>query len=278
MPQQGLKAESTEDGFFEYNNSEVHFIRFGNGEKLLIALHGFGDRASLFSALETGLKNDYTVYAFDLPYHGQTQWQSASFSQKNMLDLFEIVLKKENKKRFELMGFSFGGRIVLSMIFELINKVDKIYLIAPDGIQTKGMFSALVTPVWFRRFLQKLVNQPDTLIKIMEKCQELGLLSSFSFQFIQTNLATPKRRERLFNTWVSLSDFGVDLKKTKAILKVRAIPVELYFGKSDKIIPPSAGEKLSNGIPNIRLHLIDEGHRLVNERLNDLIRGQLKVT
>jgi pimeloyl-ACP methyl ester carboxylesterase len=265
-----------EDGFLEYKNSKIYFLKFGNGEKLLIALHGFGDQASVFLPLEPALKKDYTVYALDLPFHGQTQWQGDSFSKKNMIYIFELILKREHKTRFELMGFSFGGRIILSSLLETISKLDKIYLIAPDGVKTRGIFNAMLVPVWLRRFIKKQINHPDWVIKIMEKAYQIGLLTKFNFSFIRHNISTQQRRERIFNTWISLSDFSVNLKKSRNVLKEYSIPVELYFGKLDKIIPLKAGEKLSNGMPNIRLNILEEGHLLLNEKLNDLISDQLK--
>jgi pimeloyl-ACP methyl ester carboxylesterase len=274
----GLKAEPIEEGFLNYKTSKVRFIRFGNGEKLLIALHGFGDRANQFLALETALKKDYIVFAIDLPYHGQTQWIGDSFSKKDLLALFDSILKREHKNRFELMGFSFGGRIILASLFDSIKSLDKIYLIAPDGIQTKGIFNALLVPIWFRRLLKRWASKPDFLIKILEKCNKARLLGRFNFNFIKNNIATAKRRDRLFNTWVSLNDFRVDQEEVRNLLKKHAIPVELYFGKNDTIIPLKAGEKLKNGIPNIRLNVIDQGHLLLNEKLNKLIRNQLEVS
>lgn len=264
-----------EEGFLAYGNAKVHFLKFGKGDKLLIALHGFGDRAKLFLSLEPALKKNYTVYAIDLPYHGQTQWQEDSFSKRNMIDIFDLILKQEHKKRFELMGFSFGGRIILASLFELINQLNKIYLIAPDGIQTKGIFNAMLVPIWFRRLLEKWINKPDLMVKIIEKGHQIGLINKFNFNFIQQNIATAKRRERIFKTWVSLSDFSVDLKKVRNLLKKNSIPVELYFGKWDKIIPLEVGKELSDGIPNVRLNVIDEGHLLLNEKLNEMINDQL---
>jgi len=277
LSKHGLKAASLEEDFLEYGNSKIHFLKFGNGGKLLIALHGFGDQASVFFPLEPALKKDYTVYAFDLPFHGQSQWQSDSFSKGNMLDIFKLILKREHKTRFELMGFSFGGRIILSSLLEIIPKLDKVYLIAPDGVQTKRIFNAILVPVWLRRLIKKQIDQPEWVIKILEKAYQVGLLSKFNFSFVRHNIATKKRRERIFNTWISLSDFRVDLKKTRNILKEHSIPTELYFGKLDKIIPLEVGEKLSKGIPNIRLNVLEEGHLLLNEKLNDLINDQLKI-
>ena len=275
MSKYGLNNEPSLEGFLEFQNSKVAFHKFGGGERLLIAFHGYGDQALIFLALEPALKKDYTLYAIDLPYHGQTEWQSDSFSKKNVLDWIDLILKKETKNRFELMGYSYGGRIILSLISELKNYLDKIYLIAPDGIDTKGMFSASIPPVWLRRVLKGMAKNPDKLIRMAAKFHKIGWLSSFNFYFIQTNLATEKRRERLFYTWISLKDFEVDLRKVRSFLKEQVIPVELYFGKYDQIIPLSAGEKLRKGIPNIRLNIIDEGHRLINEKLNQVIADQL---
>ncbi len=267
-----------EEVFFDYKNSKLHVIKFGKGEKLLIALHGFGDQAKLFLALEDALKNDYTIYAINLPYHGQTQWKEDCFSKNNITDLFDIILKREQKARFELMGFSYGGRIVLAVLFDVINRLDKVYLIAPEGIQAKGMFSARIVPVWLRRILKKSINNPEWLVRILEIYYKTGILSRFNYNFIKKNISTEKRRERIFNTWIFLNNFEVNLTGTRKLLKESALPVELYFGKYDKIIPSEVGEKLSKEIPNIRLNVINEGHLLINEKLNELIRDQLKTT
>ena len=267
-----------ESGFLEYKNSKIHFIKFGNGDKLLIALHGFGDQDASFFALELALKNDYTVYAIALPFHGETQWEDGFFSQNDMLDLFKLILNRENKNRFELMGYSLGGRIILAMLPKVIKDLDKIYLIAPDGIKTDRKLSASIVPVWLRRLIKKRAKDPKILIKIVAGAYKLGLVSKFNFHFIKFNLNSPKLRERIFNTWISLHDFNVDLKRIKKLLKEKKILVELYYGKYDKIIPLRAGEKLSAGLSKVKLNILNEGHLLLNEKLNELIHEQLKET
>lgn len=275
MSKHGLKIEHLEDGFLNCENSKIHYTKFGSGDKLLIALHGFGDQSASFVALESALKNDYTVYAIDLPFHNQTQWQKDSFSQKDMIRLFKLILDREDKKRFELMGYSYGGRIILAMLSKIVEDLDKIYLIAPDGIKTKMMVRASIVPVWLRRILKNYANNPEMLIKIIEGVYKMGFVSKFNFHFIKFNLRSPKLRDRIFDTWISLSNFDVDLKKAKELLKEYAIPVELYYGKHDKIIPLNSGERLSSGLPNARLHVLNEGHLLLNEKLSELIKNQL---
>ena len=274
MSTYGPKGASTEAGYLEYEDSKVHFIRFGKGEKLLIALPGFGDQAALFLALQEALTGDYTVYAIDLPFHGKTIWKKESFSKKDITGVFDLISKKEQKERFELMGFSFGGRIILASISKVIDRLDGIRLIAPDGIRTKGMFTALIVPVWLRRLLKRSMNNLDWLVGNLEVFHKIGWLGSYDLRFIRHNMATPELRQRIFNTWISLNEFIVNLNKVKECLSQYPVPVELYLGKYDKIIPMEAGEQLQKGLSNIRLNIVEDGHRMVNENLNQFMLDQ----
>lgn len=263
------------EDFFEYESSKIHFIKFGDGEKLLIALHGFGDRASSFLALKTALQKEYTVYAIDLPFHGQTQWQGDSFSQKDILGWFKIILDREKKQRYNLMGFSLGGRIILALLSRVLKDVDKIYMIAPDGLKTNGMSIASLAPIWLRRFLKAQAFNPNILIKIVKGGYQIGLVSKFNFHFVQYNLLAEERQDRIFNTWIALNNFEVKLEEVRLLLMEIAIPIELYFGKHDKIIPLTAGQKFADGMPNVHLSIINEGHLLLNEKLDKLIGKQI---
>ena len=58
--------------FIPHPAGRVHILCFGTGPELLIALHGFGDRARMFAVLEPALADRYRVVAVDWPFHGQT--------------------------------------------------------------------------------------------------------------------------------------------------------------------------------------------------------------
>ena len=275
MSEYELKGGSQENGFLEYENSKVHFIKFGQGDKLLIALPGFGDPASLYLALQMALEKDYTVFAIDLPFHGKTQWNKPVFYKKDLINIFNLLAKKEGKQRFELMGYSFGGRIILSSLPELINSLDKIYLVASDGMQTDGMTIALKVPLWLRRVLEKVASKPTRFDWLLNIFYKVGFISKFNRKFIRYNLAIQERRDRIFKTWFSLNDFQVPLKKVKLLLKEAAIPVALYFGTEDNIITLKGGLKFKEGLTNVELNTLEEGHRLLNEKLNALLSNQL---
>ncbi|MBL7798722.1 MAG: hypothetical protein JNJ90_19650, partial [Saprospiraceae bacterium] len=78
--------------FLELNGANIHCLRFGEGPQLLVALHGFGDRARLFAILEEALSERYTVVAIDLPFHGQTEWPNRTFSKADLLAVVRQIM------------------------------------------------------------------------------------------------------------------------------------------------------------------------------------------
>jgi pimeloyl-ACP methyl ester carboxylesterase len=265
-----------EKGFLKYENSKVHFYRFGNGNRLLIALHGFADEGAMFLKLEESLKESYTVYSLDLPFHGLTEWDKEEFDEKDISVLFKMILQKENKERFDLMGFSFGGRIVQKMLFEWIPQVDKVFLIAPDGLKTKWLSLVNLMPRWFKSFLKWILLKPDWFINLVKHFYRWGFINRFLHNFVCFHFGTKEKRDRVFHTWYSLGNFKINPKKVKKLLRQYPISVDMYFGSHDKIIPLSTAVLLSAGMPNIRVFEIDAGHLLVDAKLNVLLKTQLQ--
>jgi pimeloyl-ACP methyl ester carboxylesterase len=262
-------------GILKYEGSEIHFLRFGKGNRLLIALHGFADEASLFLKLEESLKETYTVYCIDLPFHGLTQWNKKVFDRKDISAIFKMILTKENKERFDLMGFSLGGRIVLKMLFEWIPQVDKFYLIAPDGLDTKWLSKVNLIPGWMKSFLQWILSNPGWVIIMVKRFYHWRLINRFTHNFVCYHIHTKENRNRLFGSWHSLGYFDIKPRKVKSLLKKYSVTIDMYFGTHDEVIPVSAAALLSTDMPNVRVFEIEGGHLLVNKKLNDLLKIQL---
>jgi pimeloyl-ACP methyl ester carboxylesterase len=265
-----------ETGFLNYKNSKVHYTRFGEGSQLLIALHGFADQGALFCALEQSLSSYYTVYSIDLPFHGKTKWSASHFDQKDLSGIIEVIRQKEAKERINFMGYSMGGRLVQKLLFEWIPVVDKVYLIAPDGLNTKWMFNVNMMPLPLRHMIHWLLKNPNWMIWLIRKSYRWKLISKFIHDFAFYHISTKEKRDRIFNTWYSLGQFRLNLYKVKKLLLKYPIPVTMFFGKRDEVIPPDSGKLLSDGLNNVEIHLIDEGHLLIDEKLNKLLADQLQ--
>ncbi|MEO1516052.1 MAG: alpha/beta hydrolase [Bacteroidota bacterium] len=265
-----------ENGFLDWKGSQVHYHRFGTGPRLLFALHGYGDHAGLFDPLLPALHNSHTTYAIDLPFHGKTQWNGPRFLQADIHGILLQLALENGQKRFDLMGYSFGGRIVQSLLWSCGPQVERMFLIAPDGLQTQGMSLATNTPYFLRALLGRLLQrQPDFVVSLIDRLYQWKLISRFVRDFCKLHLRTEKRRNRAMASWLSLHDFQFHPKELKKLLRQLDIPLHLYFGKRDKIVSSSGGEWLAKDLPNAQLHMLEGGHLLVGKELQGLLAQQL---
>lgn len=259
--------------FLSYNNSEVEYIKYGNGEKLLIAFHGFGDSAWLFKVLEPALCEKYTVYALSFPYHGNTKWASELFSKEDICAIIYKIMKTENKERLTLMGYSMGGKIVLNLVPILSEILDKLYLLAPDGIKTHVLYDVHLLPNWFVSSVKWLMSKPKYFFKVVKFFHKNGMLSKFLYDFTKNHFSTQEQRQRFFNVSQSLQDsFEPNIKKIKKIINEKNMEVEMYFGKRDQVISPEAGTIFSKGLNNCNFQLLNKGHLLIDRDLIEILK------
>ncbi|TNE58352.1 MAG: alpha/beta hydrolase [Bacteroidetes bacterium] len=255
--------------YLDHREASIHCLRFGQGPRLLIALHGFGDRARLFAILEEALAPRYTVVAVDLPFHGQTEWPYQTFSKQDILEIVRKIMEREGKDRLCLMGYSFGARLVQAMLPDLLPQLDKLYLLAPDGIRTKGMPLAVRTPMWARRLLFRLLQPPDWFLFLVDTGRRLGVVPPLISGFLAFNLKRPERFRRTFGCWLSLRSFYLRRRRIKAIWRESGLPVDIYFGTKDEMIRYKTVKKMVEGVRNVRIYLMDAGHRLIGEDLKE---------
>ena len=262
--------------FYDHPHGKIHTLRFGQGEKLLIALHGFGDRARMFAVLEEALGANYTVVAIDWPFHGQTEWSKETFEKEDLLDIIRRILSEHDKNRFCLMGFSFGGRLSQAMLPELADQLDKLYLFSPDGVKTKGMTIAVHTPVWVRRFLLKILRKPDWFISLVQAGRKIGLVPPLIHHFLTNNLNRPERLQRTFGCWLAMDSFYLRRRDIRDVLEKTGLPTDVYIGLHDRFLHQKELKKLYEGLPNVRVFWLEEGHRIVGEGLAEEIIAKVR--
>ncbi len=262
--------------FFEHPSGRIHTLRFGEGPKLLIALHGFGDRARMFAVLEEALGTNYTVVAMDWPFHGQTEWSKETFTKEDLLVVIRQILEKEGKTRFCLMGFSFGARLSQAMLPELAGQLDKLYLFSPDGVKTKGMTMAVHTPMWVRRFLFNILKKPDWFINLVQAGRKIGLVPPLIQHFLANNLNRPERLQRTFGCWFALDSFYLPRRQIRDVLEKTGLPTDVYIGLHDRFLHQEVLKKLYEGLPNVRVSWLEEGHRIVGEGLGEEILAKVR--
>jgi pimeloyl-ACP methyl ester carboxylesterase len=259
--------------FFDHPSGKIHCLQFGTGPELLIALHGFSDRARMFAVLEPALSARYTVVAIDWPFHGQTEWSPRTFSKQDLLGIIQMVVAAHGATRFSLMGFSFGARLAQALLPDIYPQLNKLYLLSPDGVKTKGMSTAARTPMWLRHFLYRILQKPGWFISLVNAGNKIGVVPPLVHHFLSNNLNKPDRFRRTFGCWIAMESFYLRRKNIQKILGDSKLPTEVYIGLNDPMLRQKTLKKLYENLPNVQVYWLDEGHRLIGEELNTHLKA-----
>lgn len=261
--------------YLTYNNSTIHYARFGNGPKLLFCFHGYGRESYTFSIFEKKLGSAFTIIAIDIPYHGLTKWQEETqFKPGNLVQFLleiRVLLKKEDSK-FSLLGFSMGGRVALYLTQLLAEKVEKLVLIAPDGLQFNSL-RYFATETWLgNKIFNYTIYHPKWLLSLINKAEKWnfihGSVADFALYFINDE----KNRILLYQRLTAIRDFKVSNSRLKQLIRKYKIPVRMMFGRFDKVIPLAGGEKFKAGIEEFAsMKIVESGHHLLSEGQVDKI-------
>ena len=260
------------EGVLDLSSGKIHYHRFGQGKKILLALHGFAGRGRIFKSLEISLKDQITLYAPDLPFHGNTQWSREFYTQKDLVELVDAILILEGKSTLQILGYSLGGRLIMSALSALCLKLEKVYLVAPDGLGTRWMSIPEHLPLFARRGFKKGLLHPQCLLSFSAFCHRIKLVDPFVHRYLSHHLHLEDRRLRLYHTWLSLSHFKVN--KTlfrKAKEQYPNLPLIFIIGNKDHLINSKKIQSLAHGLPYTEVIVTDKGHHLIEKSLAEWI-------
>jgi pimeloyl-ACP methyl ester carboxylesterase len=248
-----------------YGKSTFHCLKMGTGDELLLAFHGYGERCSLFRPLIRDMPERFTLYAVDLPMHGQTWWRGKRVRGEAFTWLIRKILKREDAVSCSLMGFSFGGRLALYLTEQVPHLVGNLYLIAPDGIAASGIYSYVQrVPYLVKRLTFRfLVNGP--MARLATKLYSRGWLSHHNHRFVEVHFSNFRRRRRLLVYWLSLDGVTPDWEKVRMTIREHGLKVKLFLATRDEIIPSKAGKLLTEGVDSAEIIFLNANHNQVRK-------------
>lgn len=253
-----------ENIILSYKKSQINCVKAGTGKELLVAFHGYGERSSLFLPLARKLPDRFTLYAIDLPIHGQSRWRGKKIIGEDFIWIVREILKKEDAVRCSLMGFSLGGRIALYLVEKVPHLVNHIYLIAPDGIVSSGIYRSIqrVPDTIKRLTFRFLVNSWSA--RLAKRLYLRGWLNHHNYRFSEVHFATRQKRRRLLIYWMALNDFDPNWKLVREIIKKHQIKMRVFLGTHDEVIPTAAGRVLTEGVDDAEVVFINSNHKQIN--------------
>src|SRR6185312_5504156 len=217
---------------FEYKKALLHFSKYGRGDKVLLCFHGYGQSNKDFNILQEALKDKYTVYTFDLFYHGESFWHEKEkpLSKEFWYELVNAFLNTHHVQYFSVAGFSMGGKFTLPIVKYFSDRIEKIILIAPDGV-TLNFWYKLATGFSFTRaLLRTIVVKPNLYLNLIKLFSIVKLVPSSTVKFANSQMITRQQRRRVYYSWVVFRMLKVNIKEIARLINSSNIPLIIFLG------------------------------------------------
>ena len=240
-----------------------------NPSAVLCLVHGLGEHSGRYHHVADYLiKNQISVYAFDLRGHGLSRGKRGHTPNHDMLlddveDLLKVVRVEHNDIPIILFGHSFGGNIVANYLLK--RNTNEIAC----GILSSPWLKLAITPPAMKVKLAKM------MVKVFPSYSESnGLDTNFLTKDPIVNkayeddpLVHTRASARLFLDSFEAGEWAITYA---ADLK---IPVLLYHGDDDHITSAEGSREFHTNAPDLTTLKIWPGVR--HEPHNDLEQGEV---
>ena len=172
--------------FVELPLSRLHVLETGEGEPLIIVPATISELDN-WRTLAQFMAQWFRVYFFELPGHGESTAFEDGFSSHKVAELVSQLADKLGYKRFNLMGFSFGGLLAMRTYKHLSHRIDRLVLIAPcldhralplSSVRQSLLhkFNGIISRPNIQKRFVDLLHDPRTVSVIVKILQKIGKL------------------------------------------------------------------------------------------------------
>lgn len=257
-----------QSGFFNYRSSLIHYRFGGQGKQALVCFHGYGESSGHFDFLEKTLGGSHFIVAIDLPFHGQTQWKEPNLDGALLSDLVISLLQhlEADAGKFQLMGFSMGGRMALCVLQQVPSRIAKLVLLAPDGLTVNFWYWLSARTAAGNALFKFTMRKPGWFLGMLRASNKLRLINQSIYKFVDYYIHDAEVRKQLYERWTGMRHCSPSMKKLRQIIQQHNIPVRLLYGKYDRIISHSRGSRLFGNVTNCTIHVLDCGHQVLHQK------------
>jgi pimeloyl-ACP methyl ester carboxylesterase len=241
--------------FINYKDSKVRYKVTGNGQEIVVLLHGYLESLDIWQDFGENLSDFYTVISFDLPGHGQSEAYGNIITMEGMADCISHCLKQLKIEKVIMVGHSMGGYVTMAF-------ADKY----PENLSGLCLFHS--TP--FADNDEKKSNRNREIGLIKQGKKELIYNVNIPKVFAEDNLEK-FAEQLLFGIEIAknTSDQGIiaalegmKLRSDKSHVLIEGnIPTLFIIGEKDQYIPSDALDEIITLTKNkMVLRLKNSGH------------------
>jgi pimeloyl-ACP methyl ester carboxylesterase len=221
----------------------VRFITGGQGDAVLL-LHGWGGSIDSMRPIYDDLVNYYTVYAVDLPGHGQSEAPTSAWGVTEYTNCVVEFMGQLGITKATVIAHSFGGRITIKLAALFPQLIDKIVFVDSAGVRP---------PRGTRYYTRFVLAKTGKLLAAY--CGSLGKAAR-SWIYARIGSSDYARAGKLRETFVKV----VNEDLTDLLSKINH-PTLIIWGENDLDTPLIMGVTMERLIPGATLVVLrDAGH------------------
>jgi pimeloyl-ACP methyl ester carboxylesterase len=256
--------------FIEINGFDIHVKKVGQGEPVIVLLHGFA--ASLYSwhAVMEPLGQFGTVIGYDRPGFGLSEhpltWHGQNpYSPEAQVELVIGILDNFGVGKAILIGNSAGGTISMQVALAHPERTSALILVDPalyHSIGVPWLMKHLLSTPQMRHLgpliTRQILKHGQELIKLA--WHEPALLPPEMVEYYQKPFQVENWDKALWEFTLASHPAGLTER-----LGELTLPVLVITGDDDRIVPTSESIQLAGGLPNATLEVIAESGHLPHE-------------
>jgi pimeloyl-ACP methyl ester carboxylesterase len=264
------------EDIINHSNAKLKCVKTGSGPEVMLLFHGFGQDHRAFKTFLQNPSEEFTYYNFDLFFHGESEWnRGESPIEKDFCTaIFQKFLADNKIEKFSITAFSLGCRFALACIEAFPNRIEKVYLMAPDGIKTSFWYTIATYPWMFRKIFKSMIKHPFSFKIIAHSLYELHLADKSLLKFAEHQMNTLEKRKRVYYTWVVFRHLKFNLQHLSKLINENNIYVTLIAGKKDAVIKAKDTSGFVQKLKNGKVEILNTGHHgiLKDPKLSEIIR------
>lgn len=247
--------------YFNYEDINLYYEKYGESKKVIIILPGWGDTRKTFNYMINFLKDYFTIYIIDYPGFGNTNFPDYDLTIYDYSILIYEWIKSLDIKDPILIGHSFGGRIITTLLGYYNYQFKNVIYLNSAGIKPK---------VKFKTKLYKFLKKLKFFIPKKYKQKYLNFLfKKFASQDYN------QLSKNMLNTFKNI--VNIDLKP---YLKYIDSKVLIIWGNKDTSTPLKDAFTMNKLINNSELIILNNANHFsylnYPDLVNNIILEQLK--
>jgi 3-oxoadipate enol-lactonase len=243
------------------NKIELYYEEYGNGEGVIILLHGFLSSSKMWTNnYVSHLSKRYKVYTIDMRGHGNSNNVKIGCNLQQMADDIYQFANLKNIDQCILAGTSMGGAIAIQFAINYPDKIKSLILMnpGPGTLFSKGF--SLISPIF------SFVSQKKCLLKPFLKSVLMNPLSPKQLSEFVDDAALVSKE-----TWLQYLHPDNKIHNLNR-LKNLTMHTLVIIGEKDKAVPIKFQEEIADTIPKaVKVVMNNEGHAVVIENPNKVL-------